>query len=81
MGTALLKMDSKSPISLAKDLVLHDSSKHMELMYHFIRDCVEKKKIELEFVATEHQLADMFTKSLGRTRFQELRTRIGMVEV
>ena len=42
---------------------------------------MEAKKIELEFVPTEHQLADMLTKPLGRVRLAELCSRIGMVEV
>ncbi|KAK1613736.1 hypothetical protein QYE76_019253 [Lolium multiflorum] len=46
-----------------------------------LRYCVETKKIELEFVPTEHQLADMLTKPLGRVRLAELRSSIGMVEV
>ncbi|MBE3102866.1 MAG: Ty1/Copia family ribonuclease HI [Bacilli bacterium] len=74
-------MDNKSAISLAKNPVFHERSKHIELKYHFIRDCVETKKIELEFVATELQLADMLTKPLGRVRLQELRSSAGMVEV
>lgn len=65
-----LKVDNKSAISLAKNPVIHDRSTHIELRHHFIRDWVETKKIELEFVATEHQLADMFTKPLGRVRLQ-----------
>ena len=76
-----LKVDNKSAISLAKNPVFHERSKHIELKYHFVRDCVEEKKIELEFVPTEHQLADMLTKPLGRVRLAELRSRIGMVEV
>ncbi|CAM0876884.1 unnamed protein product [Alopecurus aequalis] len=76
-----LKVDNKSAIALAKNPVFHERSKHIELKYHFIRDCVEAKKIELEFVPTEHQLADMLTKPLGRVRLAELRSRIGMVEV
>ena len=42
---------------------------------------MEVKKIELEFVPTEHQLADMLTKPLGQVRLAELRSSIGMVEV
>ena len=42
---------------------------------------METKKIELEFVPTELQLADMLTKPLGRVRLAELRSRVGMVEV
>ena len=76
-----LKVDNKSAISLAKNLVFHKHSKHIELKYHFIRDCVEGKNIELEFLPTEHQLADMLTKPLGRVRLAELRSNINMVEV
>jgi hypothetical protein len=61
----MLKVDNKSAISLAKNLVFHERSKHIEVKYHLIRDCVETKKIELEFVPTEHQLANMLTKPLG----------------
>ena len=75
-----LKVDNKSAISLARNPVMHDRSKHIELRYHFIRDCVETKKIELEYVATEFQLADMLTKPLGRVRLQQLRSSIGMIE-
>ena len=70
-----LKVDNKSAISLAKNLVMHDRSKHIELRYHFIRDCVETKKIELEYVATEFQLADMLTKPLGCVRLPALKYR------
>jgi len=77
----VLKVDNKPAIALAKNPVFHERSKHIDLKYHFIRDCVEAKKVELEFVPTEHQLADMLTKPLGRVRLAELRTRIGMVEV
>lgn len=77
--SVVLKVDNKSAIALAKNPVFHDRSKHIELKYHFIRDCVETKKIELEFIATEHQLADMFTKPLGRVRLLHLRSSGGMV--
>ena len=60
----VLKVHNKSAIALAKNPILHERSKHIELKYHFIRDYVETK-IELEFVPTEHHLADMLTKPLG----------------
>lgn len=77
----MLKVDNKSAISLAKNPVFHERSKHVELKYNFIWDCVETNKIELEFMPTEHLLAGMLTKPLGRGRLAELRSSIGMVEV
>jgi hypothetical protein len=71
----------KSAIDLSKNPVHHDRSKHIEVKYHYIRECVEKGKIVLEQISTRDQLADIMTKSLGRVLFQELRDRIGMVNI
>lgn len=76
-----LFMDNKSAISLAKNPVFHDRSKHIDVRFHFIRECVENRQVEVEFVDTDGQLADLLTKALGRVRFTELRAKIGMVEI
>lgn len=75
---ATLKVDNKSAIALAKNPVYHDRSKHIDTRYHFIRDCVQVGSIDLVYVNTEVQLADMLTKPLGRQRFEELREKLGM---
>jgi hypothetical protein len=75
-----LFIDNKSDISLSKNPVFHDRSKHIDLRYHFIRECAEVGKVEVKYVSTDEQLADVLTKPLGRIRFQELRSKIGMVE-
>ena len=76
-----LFVDNKSAISLCKNPVLHDRSKHIDLRYHFIHDCVEKGSVVVEFIGTGEQKADMLTKPLGRVRFEELRGKIGIVDV
>ena len=76
-----LKMDNQPAIALAKNPVLHDRSKHIDVKFHFLRDCVDGGQLVIEFVETGRQLADILTKSLGKLRFQELRKMIGMVEV
>jgi hypothetical protein len=75
----VLKVDNTSAINLSKNPVHHDRSKHIEVKYHFIRECVEGGKIILEQISIKDQLADIMTKSLGRVLFQELRDRIGIV--
>jgi hypothetical protein len=80
-GAPVLKVDNKSAIDLSKNPVHHDRSKHIEVKYHFIRECVESGKIILEQISTKDQLADIMTKSLGRVLFQELRDRIGIVNI
>jgi len=77
----VLMVDNKPAIALAKNPVLHDRSKHIDVKFHFLRDCVDGGQLVIEFVETGRQLADIFTKSLGRLRFSELKKMIGMVEV
>nr|GEY34595.1 retrovirus-related Pol polyprotein from transposon TNT 1-94 [Tanacetum cinerariifolium] len=55
-----------------------DLSKHIDIRYQFIKEQVENGVIELYFVNTENQLADIFTKALGRERFEFLINKLGM---
>ena len=61
-----LNVDNKSAIALAKNLVYQDRSKHIDTRFHFIRQCVQIEAIELEYVNTDEQLADILTKSFAR---------------
>jgi len=66
-----LFMDNMSAIALSKNPVHHDRSKHIDTKYHFIHECIEEGKVEVEHVGTTSQLADIFTKALGRLKFLE----------
>ncbi|WVZ63860.1 hypothetical protein U9M48_013458 [Paspalum notatum var. saurae] len=59
-----LLVDSTSAISVAKNPVLHSRTKHIDVRFHFLRDHYEKGDIDLVHVASENQLADIFTKPL-----------------
>ncbi|GJX18068.1 hypothetical protein Tco_0218900 [Tanacetum coccineum] len=63
-----LYCDNKSAIALCCNNVQHSRSKHIDIRHHFIREQVEKGVVELYFVRTEYQLADIFTKALPRER-------------
>jgi len=76
-----LMVDNQPAIALAKNPVLHDRSKHIDVKFHFLRDCVDGGRSSLEFVEIDRQLADVLTKPLDRLRFTELKKMIGMVEV
>lgn len=76
-----LLIDNKSAIALSKNPVFHERSKHIATRYHYIRERVGDGSVHVEFVRTEGQIADILTKALGRTRFQELRSRIGVADV
>ncbi|GKE30447.1 hypothetical protein Tco_1445831 [Tanacetum coccineum] len=58
--------------------VQHSRSKHIDIRHHFIREQVEKGVVELYFVTTDYQLANIFTKALPRERFEFLLPRLGM---
>ncbi|WVZ70720.1 hypothetical protein U9M48_019363 [Paspalum notatum var. saurae] len=68
VAAPILRIDNHSAIELAKNPVLHSHSKHNDIKFHFIRDCVEKRQVILEQVGTSQQLADVFTKPLGLRR-------------
>ncbi|GJR75403.1 retrovirus-related pol polyprotein from transposon TNT 1-94 [Tanacetum coccineum] len=65
-------------VALSAGCAQHSRTKHIHTRYHFIKEQVENGIIELYFVRTEYQLADMFTKALPEDRFQYLVRRIGM---
>ena len=71
-------MDNQSAIALSRNPVFHDRSKHIDVRYHFIWECVDEGGIVLSYTETEQQLADVLTKALGRVRFQKLRDMIGV---
>ncbi|GJS79600.1 retrovirus-related pol polyprotein from transposon TNT 1-94 [Tanacetum coccineum] len=73
-----LYCDNKSAIALCCNNVQHSRSKHIDIRHHFIREQVEKGVVELYFVRTEYQLADIFTKALPRERFEFILPRLGM---
>ncbi|KAJ9546819.1 hypothetical protein OSB04_019362 [Centaurea solstitialis] len=71
--------DSKSAIAITCNPVQQTRTKHIDIRYHFIKDHVEKGKIEIYFVNTEHQLADLFTKPLDEKRFNFLISKLGLI--
>ncbi|GKB50670.1 retrovirus-related pol polyprotein from transposon TNT 1-94 [Tanacetum coccineum] len=70
--------DSKAAIAISCNPVQHSRTKHIDVRYHFIKEHVEKGIVELFFVGTEYQLADLFTKALPEDRFKYLVRRLGM---
>jgi hypothetical protein len=64
--------DNTSTINISKNPVMHSKMKHIPIKYHFLREQVAEKKIRVEYVGTEEQVADIFTKSLPRKSFEYL---------
>nr|GEU79340.1 putative reverse transcriptase domain-containing protein [Tanacetum cinerariifolium] len=70
--------DNNSVIALCCNNVQHSRSKHIDIRYHFIKEHAENGVIELYFVNTEYQLANIFTKALSRERIEFLINKLGM---
>ncbi|GKC61103.1 retrovirus-related pol polyprotein from transposon TNT 1-94 [Tanacetum coccineum] len=73
-----LYCDNNSAIALCCNNVQHSRAKHIDVRYHFIKEQVENGIVELYFVWTEYQLADIFTKPFPRERFNFLIKNLGM---
>ncbi|GKD05089.1 retrovirus-related pol polyprotein from transposon TNT 1-94 [Tanacetum coccineum] len=73
--------DNTSVIAISNNPVLHSRTKHIDIMYHFIRDHILKGDIKLHFVPTDLQLADIFTKPLAEPIFTRLVAELGMLNI
>ena len=65
----MIYYDNMSSVELAKNLVFHARTKHIEVHYHFVRERVLSGEVELRYVRTHQQISDIFTKLL---RFDKL---------
>ena len=65
-------VDNKSTIALAKNPVFHDRSKHIDTCYHYIRKCIARKDVHIEYVKSQDQVANIFTKLLKQEDFIKL---------
>jgi hypothetical protein len=80
-SATMIFIDNKSAIQLCKNPIFHERSKHIDTRFHYNRECVQDGKINVEYVPTGEQLADIMTKTLPRPRFQELRRKLGIIDL
>ncbi|XP_074327098.1 secreted RxLR effector protein 161-like [Apium graveolens] len=77
----VIYIDKKSAIDLAKNPVFHGCSKHIDIRYHFIRECIERGEIIVKHVSSENQKADILTKALVTVKFERMRRLLGVKEL
>ena len=72
--------DNKGALHIAQNPVMEGRSKHIDIKYYFLRECVENKSFLLDYVPTDQQEADLMTKNLTVQKFQENRLRLNLKE-
>ena len=72
-------VDNKSALPLVKNPFFHDLCKHIDTRNHFIRECIARKEVQLEFVKSQDQVADIFTKPLKYNTYYKLRALLGVI--
>ncbi|GKD65748.1 hypothetical protein Tco_1307856, partial [Tanacetum coccineum] len=73
--------DNTSAIAISNNPMLHSRTKHIDIRYHFIKDHILKREIELHFVPTDLQLPDIFTEPLAEPSFTRLVVELGMLNI
>lgn len=78
VGPVILYIYKQSAIYLAKNLMFHGRSKHIDIRFHFIRKCVERGEVVLKHVCSRDQRADVLTKRMATIRFEKMRRLLGV---
>ena len=80
-GPLKLYCDNKAAISIANNPVQHDRTKHVEIDRHFIKEKLENGVICMPYVPSTQQIADIRTKGLFKPRFDEIISKLGLINI
>ncbi len=80
MDLTMIYCDNQSCVKLYENLIFHDKSKHIDIWYRHLQDCVHRRIMLLQYIPNEEQDDDILTKALLRGKFELHRCRIGVVD-
>ncbi|CAN1339431.1 Retrovirus-related Pol polyprotein from transposon TNT 1-94 [Linum perenne] len=79
LQTTPLLCDNASAVNIAKNPVHHSRTKHIDIKFHFLRELVSQGAIDIQFIPTHFQLADIFTKPIKEDQFIQIRRNLGWI--
>lgn len=80
LETTIIHCDNQSCVKLLENPVFHDQSKHIDMRYHYIKNMVERGVMRLQYISTDEQIADVFTKPLSSAKFVYFRDKLDMAK-
>ena len=81
MKPTTIHYENQSFIKLSVNPVVHDRSKHIEIPYHYVRDMVERRAIQLEYINTSDQTTNILTKGLPKVKVDHFKKKLGLIEM
>jgi hypothetical protein len=80
LDPTMIHCDNHRCVKLSENPVSYDSSKHVEIKFHYIRDMVQRKEVLVQYLPTVEQIADFLTKPLAKSKFEYFRDELGVIE-
>jgi hypothetical protein len=74
----MIKCDNQSSINIVNNLIFHARTNHIESQFHFVREKLQSNEIALMYCNTNENVADIFTKPLGKIKFELFRGMLGV---
>ena len=81
MGPRVIHRDNTSCVTLSKDPMFHENTKHINNKYHYIRKPVQDGLLQLQYISTDEHVVDILTKSLPNKKLVYLRDKLGLVGI
>ena len=75
-----IKQDNQATITFSETNKISQRSKHIDVRHYFVKQAIEESQIMLEYIPSKENLADIFTKPLGKEQFEYLRTKLGVTQ-